>query len=362
MNPVLERISDLTPIWLTGALARSGFPVTVSDVEVRPIGTGQMANSFRIRPTYVGNRGAAPESMVAKLAAGDLAARQRVAEGFRKEVGFYAELAQTVDVRVPLCWHCAINDDATDFTLLLEDISASRPGVQVDGCSIDHAKSAVINLAALHAPRWNDDALFDLAFVARPDEASASFLGDVLAEATEQFIERFDALDEAEVGTLRQSAQAIKNWVLARPTPFSVTHGDYRLDNLMFPPSGSDVVALDWQTTNAGPPARDLSYFLGTSLKTELRRTHEMSLVTAYHEELERRGVKGYSAAECFDDYRLGQLQGPLITILGAIYATAERSPGADDMFVSMAKRSCAAITDLGSILAVQEASTKKAS
>jgi hypothetical protein len=266
-----------------------------------------------------------------------------------------------VDIRVPQCWHCAINDDGTDFTLLLEDISASRPGVQVDGCSIDHAQSAVINLAALHAPRWNDDALFDLAFVARPDEASASFLGDILAGATEQFIERFDVFDEAEVATLRQSAEAIESWVLARPTPFSVTHGDYRLDNLMFPPSGTEVVALDWQTTNAGPPARDLSYFLGTSLKTDERRAHEESLVIAYHHELERRGVTGYSAADCFDDYRLGHLQGPLITVLGAIYATAERSPRADDMFVSMAKRSCAAITDLRSILAVQEARPKKA-
>jgi len=356
MNPVLERISDLSPSWLTDAFQRAGFAATVRDVAVTPIGTGQMANSFRLQPTYDGDRGSAPETVVIKLAAGDLAARQRVADGFRKEVGFYAELVQTVDVRVPRCWHWAITEDGIDFTLLLEDIRAARPGVQVDGCSIEQAKSAVVNLAALHAPRWNDSALFDLEFVARPDEESASFLGDILVTATEQFIERFDVLDEAEIETLRQSALAIGNWVLARPTPFSVTHGDYRLDNLMFSTSGPEVVALDWQTTNAGPPARDLSYFLGTSLETELRRAHEESLVEAYHEELERRGVTGYTAAECFDDYRLGQLQGPLITVLGAIYATAERSQRAEEMFASMAKRSCAAIADLGSILAVDKA------
>ena len=51
------------------------------------------------------------------------------------------------------------------------------------------------------------------------------------------------------------------------PTPFAVIHGDYRLDNLMFPPDGDGVVALDWQTVGVGPPARDIAYFLGTSLE-----------------------------------------------------------------------------------------------
>jgi hypothetical protein len=358
MTPVLERIADLSPSWLTEALRQAGFTVTVADVEVHAIGTGQMANSFRLRPTYVGDQGSAPATVVAKLAAGDLAARQRVADGFRKEVGFYAKVVHTVDVRAPQCWYWAITEDGTDFTLLLEDIFAARPGVQVDGCSLEQAKAAVTNLAALHAPRWNDESLFDLEFVARADEPSAAFLGDIFATATEQFVERFDALDKEEITTLRRAAQVIGNWVLARPTPFSITHGDYRLDNLMFPPTGSEVVALDWQTTNAGPPARDLSYFLGTSLQPQVRKANEASLVAAYHDELTRRGVTGYSADECFDDYRLGQLQGPLITVLGAIYATAQRSQPGDDMFVSMAKRSCAAIVDLESILAVESFGT----
>jgi hypothetical protein len=73
--------------------------------------------------------------------------------------------------------------------------------------------------------------------------------------------------------------------------------------------------------------------------------------VASYHDELRRRGVQEYSANDCFDDYRLGQLQGPFITVLGCIYgATAERSPEADEMFISMATRSCAAIRELESL------------
>ena len=129
------------------------------------------------------------------------------------------------------------------------------------------------------------------------------------------------------------------DWVLARPEPFAVIHGDYRLDNLMFGDDADDVVAVDWQTLAVGPPTRDVAYFLGTSVQVDERREHERRLVAAYHAELVRRGVEGYDADQCFDDYRVGHLQGPFITTLGAAYATAVRTEAADRMFVAMATR-----------------------
>jgi len=39
-----------------------------------------------------------------------------------------------------------------------------------------------------------------------------------------------------------------------------------------------------------------------------------------------------------------------MITVLGCIYATTTRSEQADDMFMAMATRSCAAIRDLASL------------
>jgi hypothetical protein len=124
----------------------------------------------------------------------------------------------------------------------------------------------------------------------------------------------------------------------------------------MFPPTGPGVSALDWQTVGVAPPGRDLGYFLGTALHPEDRQRHEHDLVALYFDELRRRGVQGYSSNECFDDYRLGQLQGPFITVLGCVYgATAERSQDADEMFISMAKRSCAAIRELESLSLVRD-------
>jgi hypothetical protein len=344
VNLVADDVTDLTPDWLSAAL---GF--TVSAVEAERIGTGQMGASWRLMLTC--EREDAPRTLVAKLAAGDKAARARVSVGFAREVGFYTELAPTLAVRTPRCWYGAISDDTTSFTLLLDDLAPARPGVQVDGRGISDARGAVRNLAALHAPRWNDPTLYDYDFIDRTEPAVAEMLGAAVVDATEQFVARYEAgLGAGNIATLRDAARATAAWYVARPEPFAVVHGDYRLDNLMFPPEGEDVAALDWQSVTAAPPGRDVGYFLGTSLETPARRDAEDELVDDYHAALAARGVDGYTRDRCFEDYRLGQLQGPMITILGAIYATAERSDAADQMFLAMATRLGAAIRDLRSL------------
>jgi aminoglycoside phosphotransferase (APT) family kinase protein len=159
-------------------------------------------------------------------------------------------------------------------------------------------------------------------------------------------------MDAADISTLREVAEGLGEWQLRRSAPFSLVHGDYRLDNLMFPPVGDDVVAVDWQTVTVALPARDLSYFIGTSLPVKQRRAAEHLLVQSYYEELRARGIKEYGFERCFGDYRFGQLQGPMITVLGCMTSSG-RSREADDMFLAMATRSCAAIRDLGSLSAL---------
>jgi len=335
-------IEDINADWLSSAL-----DTDVRSVATEQIGTGQTGAAYRLTIDADG----VPPTMIAKVAAGDDAARQRVSPGYRNEVGFYASLLDTLDVKTPRCWHATISDDALRFTLLLEDLAPRVPGVQADGCPIDRAEASVLNLAGLHAPRWSDPTLHDLDFLEGPTPEGAAFLGDIVKSAVEIFVDRYgDDLGPDDVATLQASGEAMADWVLARPEPFAVIHGDYRLDNLMFGADADDVVAVDWQTLAVGPPTRDVAYFLGTSIQVDERREHEQRLVTAYHAELVRRGVEGYSPDQCFDDYRVGHLQGPFITTLGAAYATAVRTEAADRMFVAMATRSCAAIRDLGSI------------
>jgi aminoglycoside/choline kinase family phosphotransferase len=341
VRPIAGGAEDLSAEWLSAVL-----DTEIHAVSAKRIGTGQTSSAYRLSI----DAPHLPATLVAKLAEGDEAARRRVATAHRCEVGFYTELADTLDVRTPACWYGAVSDDGAQFTLLLEDLAPRVPGRQVDGCSTEQANHAVRTLAELHACRWNDDSLYGMDCLAAITPERAQFLSEIASMATEQFISRFETrLNAVDISTLREVARVLRDWQLGRATPFSLVHGDYRLDNIMFPPTGDDVAIVDWQTITVALPARDLSYFIGTSLPTEQRRASEDLLVESYYEVLRSQGIEEYSLEQCFEDYRFGQLQGPLITVLGTMTSPG-RSSEADDMFLSMAARSCAAIRDLGSL------------
>lgn len=356
VEDVIDRPEGLTAEWISEALGISGHQLTVTEVRFERVGTGQMGTTYRLHLSYDKTKG--PATLIAKMAGEDEAARVLVAPGYAAEVGFYTALLSDLDVHSPHCWYGAITEDRTRFTLLLDDISNAVPGVQVDGCTVAQAAASLRNLVGLHAPRWGDERLWDLEFLLRPEPSMAAMMAQVMSTATEEFIQRYqDRLESADVETLRDATSEIERWQLAKTTPFSAIHGDYRLDNLLFDKESDEVTAVDWQTAAIGPPLRDVAYFLGTSLDTELRRANELKLVGEYHDGLMNNGVRAYRAEQCWDDYRLGQLQGPMITVIGCIYAAAVRSLESDEMFIAMARRSCAAIRDLGSIDLVRSVS-----
>lgn len=338
----------LSPERLTAALRAEGHDVTVADVELSPVGTGQMGTSYRVRPTYEGDPGGLPETFVAKVPGVDPAAAATVAGAYRTEVSFYRTLAATLAVRVPRCWHAWMTDDATDFVLLLDDLAPAVQGDQIAGCTVEEATAAVENLAGLHGPRWNDPTLAE-AGLAVVDQEQADTLASVLAPMTEMYVDRFAGrLTPGQVDVLRAVPPVAGAWLLGRPERTAPVHGDYRLDNLMFPPGGGPVTALDWQTVSLGLPARDLAYFCSTSLTVADRRAHEDALVAAYHAALLGHGVTGHDLDQCRDDYRYALLQAPLIIVLGCITATpTERG---DAMFLAMTERACAAIRDHGTL------------
>ncbi|MCU0311729.1 MAG: ecdysteroid 22-kinase family protein [Acidimicrobiales bacterium] len=349
--PVCDAPEDLTPEWVTAALATRDITTPVTGVRFERVGTGQMGTSYRLWLDYADPASAeaegAPATLVAKMAAGDPASRDIIAEGYRNEVGFYRELAGTLAVRTPRCWYATIADDWKCFVLLLEDLAPSVPGDQVRGVTVDEARDAVVNLAGLHGPRWKDDSLLQIEWLKRHEREGAEFYAQVLDGAIPTFLERFEArMGPDDPATLREVPAHLADWLLTRPERFSVIHGDYRPDNLMFPAHGAGVSAVDWQTLALGLPGRDIGYFLATSLDVADRRAHERELVAAYHEALAAHGVTDHDLDECFDDYRLGVVQGPMITVLGAVYAT-DPNDASDAMFTAMITRSLAAIRDL---------------
>jgi aminoglycoside phosphotransferase (APT) family kinase protein len=344
--------SEVTADWLSAVLSDTDDQVIVDGFDITPVGTGQTAATYRLTIRYRRRGPDLPDTFVLKLPSQDLAVRDRVALGYRSEHAFYTQVADSVQIPVPRCFHCEIADEGREFVLLLEDLSPASQGDQIRGCGTAQARLAVEALAGLHGPRWCDPrwASFTGTVMPKPaDSAAATGLGDITALATATTIDTLAGrLGDEDVALLREAANLVGAWLLLRPDRFGVLHGDYRLDNLLFHPDGDRVTVVDWQTLAVGLPARDLAYFVGTSFEPSVRAECERELVDAYHRALIEHGVTDYSFDECWDDYRIAVLQIPMITTLGFAFAAAtERG---DDMIVTMLERGCAASRDLGSL------------
>ncbi len=333
---VPDGIGGLTASWLSEAIGTEVAAVTAT-----PIGTGLTGSSHRLAVTYGdGTTG----TFVAKTGAEDPEVRQRVAYGYRAEVAFYRDLAPTVRVPVPRIHASALSDDASQFVLLMDDLAAAVPGDLIAGTTHDIVVAGAIALAGLHGPRWCDPTWKDLDVLTIPlaTEESAPGMGDLARMATDTFLATLGSrLGEEDRTTLDAFPAAVPAWLLARPEPFALLHGDFRLDNLMLGPGG-EVTVVDWQTLSVGLPARDLAYWVTTSVEPDVRREIEAGAVAAYHQAL---GVADYGLAECEEDYRLGQLHTLLIITLGWAFSTQTERGG--EMMLAMARRACAALRDL---------------
>lgn len=88
--------------------------------------------------------------------------------------------------------------------------------------------------------------------------------------------------------------------------PLTLAHGDYHLENLMFPAEGQNApVILDWQITMHATAVLDLGYFLSQSLTPEDQRTYTDRLLTIYHQCLVQGGIADFPLAQLRQAYRL---------------------------------------------------------
>lgn len=336
---------EVTPQWLSGVLAAE-----VTTAEVTPVGTGQTGATYRVAVRYR-DRSDLPGTFVVKLPAQDPAVRERVALSYRSEHAFYTGIADTLAVPLAHCHHCAMADDGAQFVLLLADMSPAEQGDQIVGCTPAEAELAVTALAGLHGPRWCDPAWLELTatVMPKPDEATARGLGDITVLAAQTTLDKLGPrMSPADRDTVTGAAHRIADWLLGAPERFSLLHGDYRSDNLLFDPDRTRVTVVDWQTLAVGLPARDLAYFLATSLAPDQRARHERDLVAAYHRALAAYKVPDYDLETCWQDYRFGMLQVPLITTLGFAFSAA--TDRGDDMALVMLQRGSQAIRELGTL------------
>jgi len=348
---------ELTPDWLTRALkqcgAGGGASVMSFDAKIIGAGAGFMGQLAQVKLTYHKPEPGAPRSLIAKFPAAAPENRE-VAEYFRfyeREVRFYEEIAEKVELRTPRRYYSAFNPESGDYVLLLEDLAPARVGDQLAGCTVEQADLCLRELAKFHAAWWDNPALDKLEWMPSiADDWQVQSVEESYADSWDSFIEHFGHHLSP---SLRQVAQEFVKHVgrmmreFGAP-PRTIVHGDYRLDNLFFatPEGGPELAVIDWQITSRARGVFDVAYFTAGTLSPEERKAAERGLLKMYHDILIERGVREYGFDQCWEDYRRSVLFLLVYSVisLGSIDLANERGV---DLFTTILKRTLAAITDL---------------
>ncbi len=332
---------QVTPEWLTAVLHAAGAldRGRVIGVESTPVGTGQVGDSIRFALSYDGGEG--PPTLVGKFPAADETSRAAAAatRTYEVETRFYQQLRDRVAITTPHPYVALLDVEANDFVLLMNDLAPAEQGDQLAGCGADEAALAMVEAAKLHAPVWGDATLAELAWLDRSTDEGQAFYIQLMAMFYPGFLDRYgDRVDAEVVEVGNRLVPHLGAYLSYRPEPLTAAHGDFRLDNMLFGPDGSTLTTVDWQTVARSPGVTDVSYFLGTSLRPDLRAEHERDLVRQYHEALRAGGVIDYPFERCWDDYRRFAFAGFLMAVLASMLVG--QTDRGDEMFMAMANRS----------------------
>lgn len=347
---LLDHADLIDARWLTAALRQAGYhDAEVESFACKPIGAGNVSDTQRIALTYRGPTDA-PASVVCKFrASSDQAHAHGIGSGsYYREVNSYRVIGQSC--RTPRLYWLAGGRE--NINLMMEDMTGiARPGDQIAGCSGAEAAAVVAELARLHRsflpmpreqkPEW-----------AMTMAETADYWTDCIDRALPLIREHVaDRLSARELATA-EAAQAIAaDWYRLPVTRGTLTHGDPRVDNILFldAPEGVRAVLLDWQMTGWRGPMQAVGYLLSGSVTVEDRRAHEGRILADYAAHF----GADYPLEQVRADYRLQLLSGLLTTI--AAYALLPLDNEAVDLLLlTLLRRNLAAAMDWESIPATR--------
>jgi len=267
-------IDEVTAEWMSAA---TGWKVTAVRNEIIGVGVGVASAVYRSHLTGSG----CPASVIVKMPALDpnAAFTSTVLRMYIREVRFFKTLAKDVPFRVSKSYYGEVNEETSQFAMVVEDLGNLRAVDQVKGMNIDDARRAVDGLAAMHAKWWGKaDALAaDGTTISLGDPIYPAIVPMVFAEGWEKCTKEIKMPDSImQVGPRFGNAVAPLLASLAKG-PNTLAHGDYRADNMFFDEQNK-LVVLDFQLIGTGIGAYDLAYFITQSIAADDASKHEREL------------------------------------------------------------------------------------
>lgn len=317
-----------------------GFlPNTLKDFSFQVVGSGQVGDSYRISLDWNNNEG--PETIIAKCSAKDLTSRQTAKNMnlYEIEAYWYNQYRNKIPIRCPEAYFVGLDKkDIGNFIMFMEDLSPARQISQMAGCNVNDIRLALDEVALLHKAHWDDNNLSKIKCLNYGKDRK-KFIKQFLIEIYPDWCSRYkDRIDKSILEMGKSLIDRYDSYIEIKTEPIVLSHGDFRLDNMLFYDNNGRVAVLDWQTLSAGVPMADIAYCISTSFSdSNDRKIHEESLVSRYLKKLNLDdGVYPYELA--WRDYRRCSFIGFLMGVISSMLV--ERTERGDEMFAVMVERS----------------------
>lgn len=320
----------------------------VSDVEATPVGTGQLASSYRLNISWR-EPGMGPDSVIAKCSSIHEANRiiGRDHQAYLREVSWYKCLATQTSANLPKCYFQNVSEEGDRFLLLLEDCSPATQGDQLAGADIEQVKKGLYEAALCHGPFMNNRDIYGHDFTSA-DRKFWPLKIETCQKNWPGFKERYASRLASDIFDLGDEfIKRLPSYMYREPSNFTVVHNDFRLDNLLFG-EGDRATVVDWQTLGINDPMLDVSYFIGTSIADPaVRRAREPELLEYYLSCLRQSNIT-IDPDACWREYRIQALSGFLMAVFASMIVA--RTDRGDEMFAAMAERPGRQAIDLDSL------------
>jgi hypothetical protein len=303
--PVPSSLADLTPSWLTAAIAGRCPGAVVDEVGVGTVadGTNRQAS---VRLSYA--EGAGPQSVFAKMQG---RVSHRLALVALRAWAAEARLAHSgavLPLEHPEPFAAGVDWTRLATIVVMDDVTGAggRPNDATSPLKVAEVSNGLDGLAKLHAAYWDKPLPPSLRFLrswhlgtswAPVSRANLSRGLHRLAESGQS------GLVPPGLDARSLELQFRRSATLAATGPQTVLHGDPHSGNTYGLP-GNRTGFYDWQLVRTGNWSHDVGYFLASSLDVADRRVHECDLLKRYLDALRRAGAEAPGYDEAWGRYR----------------------------------------------------------
>jgi len=340
--------TDITPGWMTAALARHHPDATVAGVTLLMCDDGTNRRA-RIGLTYAAGSG--PRTVFLKKVDPAHVALVEATSGLFHEPRLFASCV-SLPVDHPLVYMALIDEPGKNWVMVMEDVvdRGAEPRDATRPLTVDQAANGLRGLARLHSRFWGERGVRhpELAWLA--PFALWPGLGPAIPIALEK-------LGDTVSDQVHELGRRIvdDHWVRFIETlsgsPQTVVHGDAHIGNTYVLPN-DEVGFLDWQVVRRSNWSIDVGYFLQGAIARRDRRSNERDLLEEYRSHLDLPSDERPDAGEAWLRYRASAAHGLATWLATAADDGAWQRP---DISMKLAQRYAAAFVELDTASALAE-------